>query len=60
LVLNAMRAFPVDIIGFQGMSMDLFLLQKNTSNQGSFEVKLFAYWHCQLEQWNVILIILEK
>jgi len=55
-----MRAFPVDIIGFQGMSMDLFLLQKNTSNQGSFEVKLFAYWHCQLEQWNVILIILEK
>jgi hypothetical protein len=54
-----MRAFPVDTIGFQGMSIDL-LPKKYTSNQGSFEGKLPAYWQCQFQQWNVVLIILEK
>jgi len=43
LVLNVMRAFPVNIVGFQGMSMDLFLPKKYTSNEGSFEGKLLAY-----------------
>jgi hypothetical protein len=38
-----MRAFPVDIMGFQGMSMGLLLPKKYTSNQGSFEGKLLAY-----------------